>query len=177
MPRSRYRIYDNQKPHFLTCTIVGWLPLLSRPPIAQIVLDSWRFLQDHDRLELYAYVIMESHVHLIASSGDLAKEIGHFRSFTARKIIDLLTERNNQDILQQLASHKLKHKVDRPYQVWQDGSHPQLIQGEGMMRQKVTYIHYNPVRQGLADDPALWLYSSARNYAGQTGLLRVTVAW
>jgi putative transposase len=76
MPRSRYRIFDNPKPHFLTCTIVGWLPLLSRPPIAQIVLDSWRFLQDHDRLELYAYVIVESHVHLIASSGDLAKEMG-----------------------------------------------------------------------------------------------------
>jgi putative transposase len=177
MPRSRYRIYDTHYPHFMTCTIVNWLPLLSRPPIAQIVLDSWRFLQENQRIELYAYVIMENHVHLIAAANDLTKEMGDFKSFTARQIVDWLQDRHARDVLDQLACQKLAHKTDRQFQVWQEGSHPEMIQGEEMMRQKAEYIHDNPVRRGYVDEPIHWRYSSARNYAGLAGLLEVTLAW
>jgi putative transposase len=38
MTRSRYRIYDNAYPHFLTCTIVGWLPIFTRPETVDIGL-------------------------------------------------------------------------------------------------------------------------------------------
>jgi len=177
MPRSRYRIYENRQPHFLTCTVVNWLPVFGSPSIAQIVLDSFRFLQEQDRIQIYAYVIMETHLHLIASSDHLPKEIGNFKSFTARKIIDFLKEKNAQRVLRQLAYHKLRHKRDRTYQFWQEGSHPELIQGEDMMRQKAEYIHYNPVQKGYVEDPTHWRYSSARDYAGQPGLLDVTLVW
>jgi len=177
MSRSRYRIYENQYPHFLTCTVVNWLPLFSSPPIVDILYASWRFLQAHDRLTIYAYVIMENHLHLIASSPDLSKEIGDFKSFTARQIIDYLKDRQARHVLQLLAQGKAAHKWDREYQVWQEGSHPQLIQGEEMMRQKITYIHDNPVKRGYVDDPIHWRYSSARNYAGLPGLLEVVRAW
>jgi hypothetical protein len=50
MGRSRYRFGEAGFPHFLTCTIVGWLPVFTRPETVQIVLDSWQFLQDEDRL-------------------------------------------------------------------------------------------------------------------------------
>ena len=80
MPRSRYRFGDNVYPHFLTCTIVAWLPVFTRPETVQIILDSWRFLQDRDRLMIFGYIILENHLHLIASSIDLAKEIGDFKS-------------------------------------------------------------------------------------------------
>ena len=120
---------------------------------------------------------MENHLHLIASSEQLSKEIGDFKSFTARKIIDLLVETNAQHFLRQLAFHKLPHKMDRPYQFWQEGSHPQLIQDENMMRQKIVYIHENPVRRGYVEEPTHWRYSSARDYAGQAGLLEVNLGW
>ena len=120
---------------------------------------------------------MEDHLHLIASSDHLSEEIGDFKSFTARRIIDFLKERNAQYILGQLAFHKLRYRKDRSYQVWQEGSHPQLIQSEDMMRQKVEYIHHNPVRRGYVDDPTHWRYSGARDYAGQPGLLDVTLVW
>ena len=177
MPRNRYAIYEAQLPHFLTCTIVDWIPLFSSPPLVEIIYDSWRFLQRHGRLEIYAYVIMENHLHLIAASPDLPKEIGDFKSFTARQIVDYLKERNGYRVLRQLARAKLRHKKDREYQVWQEGSHPQQIQGEPMMRQKIEYIHNNPVKRGYVDDPVHWRYSSARNYAGLPGLLEVTTAW
>ncbi len=177
MARSRYRIYDSQAPHFLTCTVVNWVPLFSSPSIVDILYASWRFLQSHKRLTVYAYVIMDNHIHLVAASQDLAKEIGDFKSFTARQIIDYLLDGRAKNVLQQLAQAKVAHKTDRDYQLWQEGSHPQMIQTETMMRQKVTYIHNNPVKAGYVDDPVHWRYSSARNYAGLTGLLEVEKAW
>jgi putative transposase len=53
VPRSRYKIYDTHTPHFLTCTIVNWLPLFGSPPIAEFVLESWRFLQNKSRMWCY----------------------------------------------------------------------------------------------------------------------------
>jgi hypothetical protein len=50
------------------------------------------------------------------------------------------------------------------YQFWQEGSHPQLIQDDAMLFNKLEYIHENPVRRGYVDDPADWRYSSYRNY-------------
>jgi REP element-mobilizing transposase RayT len=141
------------------------------------VLDSLRFLQQHGRLEVYAYVIMWDHIHLIASSTDLAKEVGAFKSFTARRIIDWLEETGDQQVLEQLARARASHKHDSTHRLWQTGSHPQLIQSEEMMRQKIRYIHDNPVRKGYVGEPAQWPYSSAGIYAGRPGPLEVTCAW
>jgi len=46
-----------------------------------------------------------------------------------------------------------------------------------MMRQKLEYIHYNPVERGYVDEPAHWRWSSARNYAGLAGLFPVVTEW
>jgi REP element-mobilizing transposase RayT len=177
MGRSRYKIFDNDHPHFLTCTVVGWLTLFTDPEIVEILLDSLRFLQKEDRLPIYAYVIMENHLHLIASSDNLSKEIGDFKSFTARAIIEYLEARKFDHLLHRLMHGKLDHKEGRTYQVWQEGSHPELIQGAEMMRQKIEYIHYNPVRRGYIDLPTDWRYSSSRNYEGKEGLLKVITDW
>ena len=45
-----------------------------------------------------------------------------------------------------------------------------------MLRQKIEYIHQNPVRRGYVDEPTHWRYSSARNYVGEPGLAPVTIA-
>jgi putative transposase len=177
MTRSRYKIFETEYPYFLTCTAVGWLPVFTRPETVQIIFDSWRFLQDNNRIEIYGYVILENHLHVIASSADLSKEIGDFKSFTARQIIDFLEQRNVQMLLKQLKWHKARHKTDRAYQFWQEGSHPQQIQNEEMMRQKLDYIHQNPVVRGYVDEPVHWRWSSARNYAGLQGLIPVVTDW
>jgi REP element-mobilizing transposase RayT len=175
--RSRYRIFENEVPHFLTCTIVGWLPVFTRPETVKIVFDSWRFLRQHGRLDVFGYVILENHLHLIASSPNLAKEIGDFKSFTARQIIDLLTATKEKPLLEQLHWHKQRHKLDREFQLWQEGSHPQQIQNERMMRQKLEYMHLNPVKRGYVEDPVHWRYSSARDYAGLEGPFPVNTGW
>lgn len=176
MGRSRYRIHEPTHPHFLTCTVLQWLPLFAQSANVQILLDSLRYLQDQGRLTLYGYVILENHCHLLAAAPDLGQSIASFKSFTARQIIQRLTERQSP-VLDLLAFHKARHKIDRVHQVWQEGSHPEQIQGEAMMRQKLEYIHNNPVARGYVDDPAHWRYSSARNYAGQAGLIEIVTQW
>jgi putative transposase len=177
MGRSRYKIFEGNQPHFLTCTVVNWLPLFSNPEVVEIIKDSLNFLQKHDRLQIFALVIMENHLHLIASSSNLTKEIGDFKSYTARRIIDFLEERHATDILDQLAWHKTAHKKDREYQFWQEGSHPEAILGHEMMGQKINYIHLNPVRRGYVDEAREWRYSSARNYEGEKGYIDVITDW
>ena len=89
MGRGRYRIHDDNAPFFLTCTVLKWLPLFAQPANARILLESLDFLREQGRLQLYGYVILENHCHLLAAAPDLGKTIASFKSFTAKQIIKL----------------------------------------------------------------------------------------
>ena len=177
MTRSRYRIFETEYPYFLTTTIVGWLPVFTRPDAVDILYDSWRHCQRQRGLKIFGYVILENHLHLIASAPDLSTVMQNFKSFTARSLIDLLKRRSSTGLLGQLEAHKLRHKADSDYQVWQEGNHPEQIRTEATMWQKLEYVHNNPVARGYVDDPLHWRYSSARNYAGSHGLIDVVTDW
>ena len=177
MTRTRYKIFETEYPYFMTCTIVGWLPVFTRPEAADIIFGSWRHLQQERSFELFAYVILENHVHLIGAAPELPKAMQSFKSYTAKRIIDLLCEHGAQVILKQLRALKLRHKQESEYQVWQEGSKPKQMRTPDMMRQKIEYIHQNPVKRGYVDDPVYWRYSSARNYAGLPGLIDVVTSW
>ncbi len=178
MARTRYKILEgDQTPYFITTTTVNWLPLFGNPFIAEIIFKSLRFLQAQQRLILYAYILMENHLHLVASADDLAKELGDFKSYTARRSIDYYQQQENKFILNQLQSSKLPHRIDREYQFWQEGVHPQQIQNAEIMRQKIEYIHHNPVKRGYVELQEHWMYSSARNYAGLQGMLEICREW
>jgi REP element-mobilizing transposase RayT len=120
---------------------------------------------------------MENHIHFIASAEDLSKELANFKSFTARKSIDYYIEKQLKFVLEQLEFYKLEHKRDRQYQFWQEGSHPERIMDREMMKQKIEYIHHNPVNRGYVEESVHWRYTSARNYAGMQGLLPVSEEW
>jgi putative transposase len=118
MTPSRYRCFESEDPYFLTCTIVGWLPVFTRPEAVDIVYDSWRYLQQNEALEIDGYVILENHLHLIGKAADLLTVIKNFKSFTARALIDLLERRSASVLLRQLRAHQLRHKSESEYQVW-----------------------------------------------------------
>ena len=174
--RSRYKYFsDYTGPYFLTGTTIRWIAVFGIPEIAQILIDSLRFLIDHARIELHGFVIMEHHLHLIASGEALSKEISVFKSFTACKIIDFLKKNQFEDLLSLLKLFKKRHKTAQDHQVWEEGSHPQLITRSEMLIQKLNYIHNNPVRSGYVDDPLHWRYSSYRYYYEGECVLPITV--
>lgn len=176
MGRSRYQVVDNRLPHFVTCTVLHWIPVFTRPETVEIVMDSLRFLQS-DGFKVYGYVILENHLHMIVQSDDLARDMARFKQFTARQCLAFLQQKQVKTLLDQFAFYKKAHKAERSFQFWQEGYHPEWIQSDLMMRQKLEYIHQNPVKRGYVDLPEHWRYSSARNYAGQPGLLDVVCNW
>ncbi|MFO1096293.1 MAG: transposase [Planctomycetaceae bacterium] len=161
----------------MTCTIVGWLPVFTRPEAVDIIYDSWRHLQKNVDFQLFAYVILENHLHLIAKAPDLGDAIGRFKSYTARQILDLLERREARTLLRQFERLKLRHKTDSTHQFWQEGSEPKQVRNDEIMWQKIEYIHMNPVKRGYVDDQLHWRYSSARNYAKMPGLIEVVTDW
>ncbi|MFK8011495.1 MAG: transposase [Marinicellaceae bacterium] len=176
MGRSRYKITDPESPHFLTLTVLHWIPVFTRPDTVNILIESLNYLQKKG-LKIYSYVFLENHIHLIAQSSQLDKDIARFKSFTAKAIIKYLIENNVKQILDQLRFYKKHHKSDRELQFWQEGTHPELIQSEGMMHQKIKYIHQNPVKRGYVDLAEHWRYSSARDYLDKNGLLVIYKEW
>lgn len=124
MTRSRYRFFENEYPDFMTCTINSWIPIFTRQESADIILDSRRHLQKERGLKLFAYVILDNHLHMIASAPEISAVTQSFKSYTARQIIDLLKSRGSETLLRQLSATKLNHKTESTYQVWQEGSHP-----------------------------------------------------
>ena len=172
MGRSRYRRTEPDKPHFLTCTVVEWLPVFTRPETVDILLDSWRYQREHG-LKLYGYVILENHCHFIAQAERLDKCVSSFKSYTARRIIDCLQARRVEMLLSRLRAAKKQHKRDREYQFWQEGSHAELIFSTDMMREKLDYIHANPVKRGYVARAEHWRYSSAGFYLTGEGLLEI----
>lgn len=177
MGRSRYKIYEPTHPHFLTCTILNWLPIFTRKESVDILIQSFKYLQKVDNFKLYAYVILENHIHLVASSDDIAKSMRYFKSYTAKEILKLLQKENATTILEQLAFYKKAHKATATYQVWQEGIQPKLMQTDTMMISKIKYIHENPVKRGYVDEAVHWRYSSARDYDGTESLVKVERFW
>ena len=177
MGRSRYKIYEPTAPYFVTCTILHWIPIFTRVHTTNIIFESLKYLQTTDNLQIYAYVILENHLHLIASSDDIGKSMARFKSFTAIEILKYLQKESAKTILDQLAFYKKAHKKTATYQLWQEGIAPKLIQSDKMMCERINYIHNNPIKRGYVDEAKHWRYSSARNYEGMDGLIEISQFW
>jgi REP element-mobilizing transposase RayT len=141
----------------------------------KVILDSLKYLQKDVGLKVYAFVVLENHLHLVVQSENIAKDMARFKSFTARNIIDYLKLNNAKSILDQLNFYKKYHKQDREFQLWQEGMQPKQIQNAEMMKERINYIHNNPVKRGYVDKPKHWRYCSARIYEGYQGLLDIEV--
>ncbi len=177
MARDRYVFHDPNPPYFVTCTIVEWLPIFANPGAVDIVVDSWSWLIQRQRIILLGYVILENHLHWLFEAANPAREVAAFKAHTAKEIVKLLEREGRDSTLGRLRRAKLRHKADRQHQLWQEGSHPKALFTREMLVQKLRYTHDNPVRRGYVDQAEHWCSSSARDYAGQPGRVAVTMDW
>lgn len=171
--RSRYRASEGDQPYFVTSTIVEWLPLFTSERYCSIVTDSLLFCRKQKGLLVHAYVIMDSHIHMVVTAPDTTCFMRDFKSFTGKRVVALLEADGKDWLLGRLEFFKKEYKTESHYQVWQEGFHPQVISSEEMLRQKMDYVHLNPVRRGLVSAPEYWVYSSASNYYLGTGIIEV----
>ncbi|HAW79505.1 MAG TPA: transposase, partial [Balneola sp.] len=125
MGRSRYKIYEEHYPYFITSTFNEQLSLFADQEVAKIVLDSLQFLQKERLVTIYAYVLMHDHLHCIMEGNNLSDKLRTFKSYTARAIIDYLKETNRTYYLKRLKNGV--NKENSEYKVWQEGFHPKQI--------------------------------------------------
>jgi len=153
--------------YFCTPTVVGWADVFTRRRCAEVVLDSLAYCQVNKGLELFAYCLMPSHLHLIArvQEGRLSDVLRDFKSFTAKRILDLLLDQPGES-RREWMSRLFKEAAagtnqNQAYMFWQKTNRPIEIVGPGMYDQKVAYIHNNPVEEGLVTLPEHYAHSSA----------------
>ena len=86
---SKYKVRDQQLLHFVTLTIIDWIDLFTRPKYKHIVIDSLQHCQQSKGLQIYSFVIMPSHIHLIANCREgyrLENTIRDFKKYTSKEI-------------------------------------------------------------------------------------------
>jgi putative transposase len=174
--RSRYRIHERDHAHFITATIVEWLPVFTSAACCDIIVRSFEFCREHKGLKIHAWVILDNHLHAILAAPDLSAVLRDLKSFTTRQLIEQLNRERRPWLLNQLRYYRAACKPNE-YQLWQEGSHPQALTSDAMFAQKLEYLHNNPVKRGLVASPEHWRYSSAHEYLrGARPLLRCD-AW
>ncbi len=157
------QMYPDYWPQFFTATILEWKSLLQYSNYKDEIIKTLKFLVKKKRIKLYAFVIMQNHIHLIWQPlpGETLQTIQHsLLKHTAQQFkIDL--QKNNIGLLQQF---KVNAK-DRAYQFWERNSLSIELRSIKVFNQKLEYIHNNPVTAGLFILPEEYYYSSAKFYA------------
>ena len=142
------------------------LPIFRTDRLKQVLCDAYCEARNKHGILILAYVIMLEHVHVLAfSERDIKDILRLFNGISARRVIQFLTDNDFQASLFKLRGgvRERNHK----HSVWHHHTDSLEIFGEETFRQKVEYIHQNPVRAGLVEHPDDYLYSSARQWHGR----------
>ena len=168
---TKYKATEIDVAYFITTTTVGWIDVFTRLRQKYILVNALKYCQEHKGLEIYGYCIMSSHIHLLCKAPEnelLSNIIRDFKTFTSKKIIEAILEHPESrrewmlDYFRNACAH-LKRKQN--YKVWQDGYHAVKVYSNTFIKQKLNYIHNNPVMDKIVSQPEDYVFSSARNYA------------
>jgi putative transposase len=175
----KYKFGDTSSLYFVTYTVVHWIDVFIREEHRHILLESWEYCKKHKGLEIYAYCIMTSHVHMIIGSNnkplaDIMRDMKSFTSTQMRKAMEENPKESRKEwILWMMKRAGQKNANNKDFQFWQQDNHPIELFGREIMEQKLNYIHQNPVVAGFVQEAENYIYSSAANYAGKKGMIEV----
>ena len=176
---TKYKIHNQQGLYFLTFKVVGWIGVLTRKRYRDILINSLKYCQKNKGLRLYAYVIMSNHVHLVAAANEgyeLSNILRDFKKFTAQQILKSIKEEseNRREWMLYLFEYFGKRNTNnRKYQFWGQDNHPIELWSEKVIKQKINYIHNNPIELGFVTSAIDWKYSSARNFQDDHTVLEI----
>lgn len=178
---TKYKASNPDRAYFITITTVNWVDVFTRFNHKNAIIDSLKYCQKEKGLEIYAYVLMPSHLHMLCRANEgyeLSNIVRDLKKYTSRKIIHQIKTQpeSRREWLLELFSKACEHlKRDQEYKVWQDGYHAEEVFSNDFIFQKLNYIHQNPVKDRIVTKPEDYLYSSARNYADVDHLLDVVL--
>jgi REP element-mobilizing transposase RayT len=179
MPHD-FQIHKQDATYFLTMTAIEWVDAFSRIEHKDLLCDSLNHNVNKKGLEIFAYVIMSNHMHMItrAKEGNLSNVIRDFKKFTSGTLmhaIEFGRESRKEWMMEMFSRGGQKQKKKSKRQLWQYNNHAEEVYSPKFTLTKINYIHYNPVEAGLVDRPEHYRYSSAIDYAGGKGPVEVSV--
>jgi putative transposase len=160
-----YKIRNQEAIHYCTFSIVYWIDIFSRFIYRDIIIESLAYCQKEKGLVIYAWVIMSNHVHVIIRSetGKLSDTIRDFKLFTSKEIVEAVktNPESRREWMLWIACPGSsgferaagKHKRNTKYQVWKHDNHPEELESNKFIEQKLEYIHQNPVRACIVQNP------------------------
>ena len=165
---------------YITTAVYRRLPIFTRASFVIPLLDSLIFYRYQQNFKLLGYVIMPDHIHLLIwpqGESTVADIMRDYKEFTAKRIVrQAIIEKNEPWIVAfRAAGEETGRSINK---LWQDSYWDKNVYTEKFLRQKLNYIHRNPVRAGLAKHPEDYPYSSYRNYScDQEWLIEIDRGW
>lgn len=181
MSADRYPISNQSAPYFLTITVVQWIDIFTRPQYKQIICDSLNYCVSRKGVTIYAWVLMSNHLHLVAQAEEplgMSGFLRDFKKFTSKALSAAILncgESRSEWLVDKFSFEARRTRRAEEYKVWQDSNHAVELFSQKFIWQKIHYIHQNPVRQQIVANPEEYLHSSALDYAGKKGLVKVDV--
>jgi putative transposase len=170
-----YKFHNPEGLYFVSFAVVHWIDVFVREEYCISIIESLNFCIKNKGMKLYAYCIMPSHIHLIFhdENNKPADLLGHFKSFTSKKLIKQIQENSQESRKEWLMNAFEKagsvNSNNTKYQFWQQHNKPIELWSNKVIEQKLDYIHQNPVNSGFVNEAEHWKYSSALNYTGIKG--------
>ena len=154
--------------HYLTYSCVNRWPLLSKERTRHWVIEAMETARQRHAFDLYAFVIMPEHVHLLVRPRETTGSVERFLYDVKRPVSwrakEWLRRERQRDWLARLT---FTHGDRKVFRFWlPGGGFDRNILRDRPLREVVDYIHGNPVRRGLVQNPTDWVWSSARFWAG-----------
>jgi putative transposase len=172
MPKGLKRYYGLGHLHFLTFSCYRRLPLLRTIKARDVFVHTLGKMRERYGFLLVGYVVMPEHVHLL---------IGEPAKSTPSVVLQALKQRVSRDLRKQtrgappgqLALSFPAGGSGLPH-FWQPRFHDFNVHSARKRREKLDYMHANPVKRGLVKNPPAWIWSSASFYAkGMPGLIPI----
>jgi REP-associated tyrosine transposase len=146
---------------YLTAVAKDRLPVFRTNAIKTITCNALDEARTSGGFAIYAYVIMPDHLHAITDGVHLpSRVLRYINGIISRRVIDHLKEHGHNASLQKLR-REAGARAHR-YSLWEHHSNALPIFSEGMLMQKVNYMHQNPVRAGLVERAEDYRWSSGR---------------
>ncbi len=172
----KHKFYNVDGAYFVTFAVKDWADVFIRSVYKNILVESLAYCQKNKGMELFAWCIMSSHVHLIirAKEGFLLQNIlRDYKTYTSKAVLKAIEENPQESRKEWLLPMFETSKSTR--QFWQQGNHPIELWSNKVIYQKLNYLHQNPVEEGIVFSPEQYVYSSAMDYADGKGLLDVII--
>ena len=171
----KYKFHNPSAPYFVTFATVNWIDVFTREIYLQVLADSVGYCREYKGMELFVYCFMPSHVHFNFRDANQnpAALLRDFKKHTAKKVLEAI-ENNPQEsrkewLLWMFEREGKKRANTTKYlpilRDWQHTNKPIALWSTAVIKQKIDYIHNNPVEAGFVTEPTQWKYSSARNIA------------